>query len=173
MLAAAATANAATKSPSDEIIFAWRDGAPRYLMTTKEDQAVRAMTTVPELARFITAFWARRDPTPGTLENEYRRTYWSRVLEADRLFRDSTTPGWKTDRGKIYILLGAPDSVEMDDSPGFGAPGRSGAWGRRRRSRAGPQRQAGLEVGLHPKKSATAILNSSSPSCATPRSTGS
>src|SRR4029450_10626623 len=119
MLVAAASASAATKSSSDEIIFAWRDGPPRYLMTDQEDQAVRAMTTVPELARFITAFWPRRDPTPGTLENEYRRTYWTRVLEADRLFRDSTTPGWKTDRGKIYILLGAPDSVETDDSPSF------------------------------------------------------
>jgi GWxTD domain-containing protein len=119
MLVAAPSASAATKSSSDEIIFAWRDGPPRYLMTDQEDQAVRAMTTVPELARFITAFWARRDPTPGTLENEYRRTYWTRVLEADRLFRDSTTPGWKTDRGKIYILLGAPDSVETDDSPSF------------------------------------------------------
>jgi GWxTD domain-containing protein len=112
-------ASARTRGPEDEVILAWRDGPPRYLMTTQEDQVVRAMTSVPELARFITAFWARRDPTPGTLENEYRRTYWTRVLEADRLFRDSTTPGWKTDRGKIYILLGAPDSVEMDDSPNF------------------------------------------------------
>jgi GWxTD domain-containing protein len=118
-LAVIPSTSAATRTPSDEIIFAWRDGPPRYLMTTQEDQAVRAMKTVPELAHFVTAFWARRDPTPGTLENEYRRTYWTRVLEADQLFRDSTTPGWKTDRGKVYILLGAPDSVETDDSPSF------------------------------------------------------
>ena len=117
--AAGATQSKPTSLSKDDVILAWRDGPVRYLMTYKEDEFVRGLATVPDLERFITAFWARRDPTPGTLENEYRREYWARVLEADRLYRDSTTPGWKTDRGKVFILLGPPDAVEVDASPGF------------------------------------------------------
>src|SRR5262245_5742784 len=104
---------------NDDVIVAWRDGPVRYLMTAQEDRTVRVMHSVPELARFITEFWARRDPSPGTLENEYRSVFWARVLEADRLYRDSTIPGWRTDRGKVYILLGAPDSVVTNQNPSF------------------------------------------------------
>ena len=102
---------------AEETILKWRDGPVRYLMTTREDESVRQIKSVPELARFITRFWARRDPTPGTFENEYRRTYWGRVIEANQKFRDSTVPGWKTDRGKVYVLLGAPDDTQTDESP--------------------------------------------------------
>src|SRR5262245_10195337 len=109
------------KPSSDDLIKRWADGPVRYLMTSKEDSLVRGMKSVPELARFISEFWARRDPTPGTFENEFRRMYWERVLEADRSFRDSTTPGWMTDRGKIFIVLGRPDDVQTDENPRFSA----------------------------------------------------
>src|SRR5262249_4161797 len=102
---------------SDELIKRWADGPVRYLMTAKEYAAVREMRSVPDLARFISDFWVRRDPTPGTFENEFRRTYWGRVLEADQRFRDSTTPGWKTDRGKIFIMLGKPNDIQTDENP--------------------------------------------------------
>jgi len=108
-------------STTDALIKLWSGGPVRYLMTNQEDEAVRKLKTVPELSRFISAFWARRDPSPGTLENEFRRTYWERVLDADHFYRDSTTPGWKTDRGKIYIMLGAPDDVQTEENPGFSA----------------------------------------------------
>jgi GWxTD domain-containing protein len=110
-----------TRLSSDDLIKRWADGPVRYLMTSKEDATVRGMKTVPELAKFISEFWARRDPTPGTFENQFRRVYWGRVLEAERRYRDSTTPGWKTDRGKIFIMLGAPDDVQTEENPSFSA----------------------------------------------------
>src|SRR5262245_38031420 len=71
------------KSPA-EIIKLWVDGPARYLMTSREYEEVDSLKTVGELARFITRFWARRDPTRGTFENEYRRMYWGRVVQANQ-----------------------------------------------------------------------------------------
>lgn len=107
--------------PGQDVIKRWFDGPVRYLMTSQEYDDVLALESLPELARFITKFWTRRDPTPGTMENEYRRTYWGRVLDANRRFRDSTIPGWKTDRGKVFILLGEPDDVQKDEHPSMSA----------------------------------------------------
>jgi len=116
VLGPARATTAEPKTP-EQIIKIWASGPARYLMTSSEYEEIKHLKTVPDLARFITAFWARRDPTPGTFENEYRRMYWSRVVEANRRFRDSTEPGWKTDRGKVFILLGEPDYIESDDNP--------------------------------------------------------
>ena len=102
---------------SEEIIKRWGDGPVRYLMTSKEEETLRGLKTVPDLTRFIVDFWARRDPTSGTVANEFRRAYWERVIGANKRFRDSTTPGWKTDRGKVYILLGEPFQTQTDESP--------------------------------------------------------
>ena len=103
------------KRGPEEIIRTWKDGPVRYLLGSKEYEDLSSIKSVPELARFITNFWARRDPTPGTFDNEYRREFWQRVAEANRRFRDSTMPGWKTDRGKVYILLGEPDFIESQE----------------------------------------------------------
>jgi len=111
----------------DDLIKRWADGPVRYLMTYTEDERVKKLKSVPDLSQYISNFWARRDPTPGTLENEFRRTYWERVLEANKRFRDSTIPGWKTDRGKIYIMLGEPDDVTTDEDPSFSAGGSRGS----------------------------------------------
>jgi GWxTD domain-containing protein len=86
----------------------------RYIAETTSGESRSSTQEPDEIARFITEFWARRDPSPGTFENEYRRMFWTRVFDANRRFRSSTTPGWKTDRGKIYILLGEPDSIELN-----------------------------------------------------------
>ena len=110
-----------TPSISDSVINLWANGPVRYLMTSKEDEAVRKLKSIPDLSKYISAFWARRDPTPGTLQNEFRREYWERVLAAEHRFRDSTTPGWRTDRGKIYIMLGEPFDVQTDENPSFSA----------------------------------------------------
>ncbi len=119
VLALAPASAAAERAPltTDEIIRRWADGPARYLMSQKEEDEVLSLKSVPELARFITEFWQRRDPSANTFENEYRRLYWQRVVEANRRFRDSTTPGWKTDRGKIFILLGEPEEIIVDEHP--------------------------------------------------------
>src|SRR5262245_34716971 len=83
-----------------------REGPVRYLLTKDEDDAFRRLKTDEERAGFIRTFWASRDPDATTPENEYRDTFYARVAQANRVFTDSTKPGWKTDRGKIFILLG-------------------------------------------------------------------
>jgi GWxTD domain-containing protein len=61
---------------------------------------------------FIADFWARRDPTPATPENEYKDAYFRHIAEANHLFSDGPPPGWLSDRGRIYITLGPPDYRE-------------------------------------------------------------
>src|SRR5437867_1091551 len=92
----------------------WREGPVRYLLTKDEDDSFRALSTDEDRAAFIQRFWASRDPIGSTPENEYRALFYSRVNDANHLFTDSTKPGWKTDRGKIFILLGPPDDLEQE-----------------------------------------------------------
>ena len=92
----------------------WRAGPVRYILTRNEEKAFKKLKTDVERAAFIERFWARRDPSPDTTFNEYRAQFHSRVASADQLFRDSPVPGWRSDRGKIYILLGPPDDMVQD-----------------------------------------------------------
>jgi GWxTD domain-containing protein len=93
----------------------WCDGPVRYVLPQDDKIAYRKLETTEERARFIRRFWGARDPDRGTTENEYRDLFMRRLGEAQRLFTsESTKPGWKTDRGKLWILLGPPD--EQDDA---------------------------------------------------------
>jgi len=81
----------------------------RYTITTEERKAFLALA--PEAREpFIEDFWQRRDPTPGTIENEYKRDYYDRIERANRLFSGGGSPGWLQDRGRVYITLGPPDN---------------------------------------------------------------
>jgi len=91
----------------------WREGPVRYILSAEEDHEYHRLTTRDERAAFIRRFWQSRDPDPSTPENEYRTLFGRRVAAATRLFTaESTKPGWKTDRGKILILLGPPDDLD-------------------------------------------------------------
>jgi GWxTD domain-containing protein len=81
----------------------------RYTVTAEER---KAFLSLPASAReqFIEDFWSRRDPTPGTPENEYRTEYYARIERSNRLFGGGGAPGWLQDRGRVYITLGPPDS---------------------------------------------------------------
>jgi len=92
----------------------WVNGPIRYIALKAEMQAFRALETDPARALFIERFWARRDPTPETLTNEYRQLFWERVQQANANFIDSPKPGWMTDRGKIHILYGPPTEIQED-----------------------------------------------------------
>lgn len=119
----AAAGHAATDvvpMPANQVIQSWADGPVRYLMSTKESDEIRGLGSIPQLVDFVTRFWARRDPTPGTFKNEWREVFWQRVSEANRRFGNSVLPGWKTDMGKIFILLGEPNEVRTDESPNMG-----------------------------------------------------
>ena len=81
----------------------------RFIITKKE-RAIFLRLPPSERKAFIEEFWAKRDPEPETEENEYKEEYFSRIENANRLFRGEGPPGWLTDRGRIYILFGPPFS---------------------------------------------------------------
>jgi GWxTD domain-containing protein len=60
-------------------------------------------------------FWRKRDPNPNTLQNEYKIEYYKRLLEANMKFKHGFTDGYKTDRGRFYVVYGPPDEIERND----------------------------------------------------------
>ena len=92
----------------------WYQGPVRYIITHQEVKAYKALETEAERATFIDWFWQRRDIVPSTPANEFRDRFEQRVFEATRKFGATSTAGWKTDMGKIYILIGPPDDVIND-----------------------------------------------------------
>jgi GWxTD domain-containing protein len=92
----------------------WYRGPVRYLIAKEEEIIFKSLETEEERAAFINRFWRRRDPTPGTHQNEFRYSFWKRVTDANTLYIESAKPGWKTDRGKVYIIMGPPQEIEDD-----------------------------------------------------------
>ena len=88
-----------------------------YILTPEEREAFKKLKTRAEREAFIIEFWRRRDPTPDTEENEFREEHYERIAYANEHF-SSGTPGWKTDRGRIYIRWGKPDEIESHPSGG-------------------------------------------------------
>lgn len=95
----------------------WMKKDVYYIITPEEKKAFKALKTDEERENFIENFWRRRDPNPDTEENEYREEYYERIAYANEHFA-SGIPGWLTDRGRIYITWGKPDSVEAHPSGG-------------------------------------------------------
>ncbi len=92
----------------------WYQGPVRYIITKPEIKAYKALDSELDRQNFIDWFWQRRDIVPTTPENEFRDRFEQRVYEAMRMFNETTTPGWKTDMGKVYILVGPPDEMNRD-----------------------------------------------------------
>ena len=95
----------------------WLNKDVEYIITGEEKKAFKALKTDEERENFIENFWRRRDPNPDTEENEYREEYYERIAYANEHFA-SGIPGWRTDRGRIYITFGKPDSIESNPSGG-------------------------------------------------------
>ena len=89
----------------------WLDQDVAFIITSEEKDAFESLTADEQRASFIETFWLRRDPTPDTIENEYREEHYRRIAHANERF-SSGKPGWMTDRGRIYILHGEPTSKE-------------------------------------------------------------
>ncbi len=100
-----------------EVYKKWLSNDVKYIITKEEEKAFKALTTDEERENFIESFWRRRDPNPDTEENEYREEYYERIAYANEHFT-SGIPGWRTDRGRIYITWGKPDSVEAHPTGG-------------------------------------------------------
>ncbi len=88
-----------------------------YIISKEEEEAFRQLSNEEEREHFIEDFWARRDPTPDTPENEFKDEHYRRLTYADEHF-SAGIPGWKTDRGMIYIKFGPPDEKESHPSGG-------------------------------------------------------
>ena len=89
----------------------WLEKDVAYIITDEERKAFKKLTSDEERENFIEEFWRRRDPDPDTDENEYKEEYYERVAYANEHFA-SGIPGWKTDRGRIWIMYGKPDERE-------------------------------------------------------------
>jgi GWxTD domain-containing protein len=95
----------------------WLNEEVIYIITDEERKAFGDLKTDEERQQFIEQFWLRRDPTPDTEENEYREEHYRRIAYANDQFA-SGIPGWKTDRGMIYVKYGPPDEREEHPSGG-------------------------------------------------------
>ncbi len=93
------------------------DEAVTYIITDEERTAFKRLSTDDERETFIEQFWLRRDPTPDTAENEFKEEHYRRIAYANERYA-SGIPGWKTDRGRIYIEYGPPDENESHPSGG-------------------------------------------------------
>jgi GWxTD domain-containing protein len=89
----------------------WLEKDVTYVITEEERRAFKKLATDDERERFIEEFWRRRDPDPDTDENEFKEEYYERIAYANEHFA-SGIPGWKTDRGRIWIMYGKPDERE-------------------------------------------------------------
>src|SRR6201996_6499362 len=95
----------------------WMSEDVTYIITDEERQAFKRLKTDEERQQFVEQFWLRRDPTPDTEENEYKEEHYRRIAYANDHYA-SGIPGWKTDRGMIYIKYGPADEVDSHPSGG-------------------------------------------------------
>ena len=89
----------------------WLNEDVAYIISARERAAFVALQTDAEREHFIEQFWLQRDPTPGTVENEFKTEHYRRIAYANERF-STGTPGWQTDRGRAYIVYGPPDEIE-------------------------------------------------------------
>jgi GWxTD domain-containing protein len=95
----------------------WLNEDVAYIISDEERTAFKRLQTDEEREQFIEQFWLRRDPTPDTVENEFKEEHYRRIAYTNENFA-SGIPGWKTDRGRIYITYGPPDEKETHPSGG-------------------------------------------------------
>jgi GWxTD domain-containing protein len=112
----------------------WLSEDVAWIITDEERKAFMLLSNDEERDSFIEAFWQRRDPTPDTEENEFKEEHYRRIAYANEHFA-AGIPGWKTDRGHMYIVFGPAD--EIDSHPSGGSYER-------------PQEEGGGETSTYP-----------------------
>jgi len=90
----------------------WLNDDVAYIIDERERAAFLSLKADPEREHFIEQFWERRNPTPGSPGNAFKNEHYRRIGYSDMHFGWRKTPGWKTDRGRIYIKFGPPDEIE-------------------------------------------------------------
>src|SRR5882724_3889288 len=95
----------------------WLEEDVVWIISDEERAAFKQLSNDEERDNFIESFWQRRDPTPDTAENEYKEEHYRRIAYANEHFA-AGIPGWKSDRGRIYIVYGPADEIESHPSGG-------------------------------------------------------
>jgi GWxTD domain-containing protein len=95
----------------------WLENDVKWIITSEELSAFKQLSNDEERDQFIEAFWQRRDPTPDTVENEFKEEHYRRIAYANEHFA-SGVQGWRTDRGRIYVVFGPPDTIDSHPSGG-------------------------------------------------------
>src|SRR5271168_2808941 len=95
----------------------WLNEDVVYIISDEERAAFKQLSNDEERDQFIEAFWQRRDPTPDTEENEFKEDHYRRIAYANEHFA-AGIPGWKSDRGRIYIMYGPADEIDSHPSGG-------------------------------------------------------
>ena len=106
----------------------WLDEDVRWLISAQEEKQFLKLTTDEQRDHFVVEFWERLNPNPGSKENTFKEEHYRRLAFADQHFAASV-PGWKTDRGHVYVVYGPPDSVLRH--PSSGANPSEELWGYR------------------------------------------
>ena len=113
-----------------QLYLDWSAGPARHLFTKEDREAWKRIATDRQAEEFVRLFWARRDPTPETADNEFRREFERRAAFADQRFGETVdgepVPGSLTDRGRAFILLGPPRRLQ---DPGAGGSSSGGDFG--------------------------------------------
>jgi GWxTD domain-containing protein len=95
----------------------WLEQDVPYIITDDEAKSFKNLSNDEERDAFIEQFWLRRNPDPDSPDNEFREEHYRRIAYANEHFA-AGKPGWKTDRGHIYIAFGKPDSIDSHPSGG-------------------------------------------------------
>jgi GWxTD domain-containing protein len=101
----------------DNVYKKWLDEDVTYIITPEERSAFLRLQTNEEREQFIEQFWLRRNPDPDSPENTFKEEHYRRIAYTNEHYA-SGIPGWKTDRGRIYIMWGPPDEVDSNPSGG-------------------------------------------------------
>lgn len=103
----------ADKNDLPERYKKWLDEEVVYIILPLEKEVFLQLKTDRERDLFIEAFWRHRDPTPGTPDNEFKKEHFRRISYVNHFFgRGTPKPGWRTDRGRMYIILGEPNDIQ-------------------------------------------------------------
>jgi GWxTD domain-containing protein len=95
----------------------WVNEDVHWIITDQELKAFKSLSNDEERDNFIEQFWLRRNPNPDSPENEFREEHYRRIAYSNEHFA-AGKPGWKTDRGHMYISFGKPDSIDSHPSGG-------------------------------------------------------
>lgn len=96
----------------------WLDQDVRWIISPEERAAFVRLATDKERNRFIQQFWEARNPAPGTAPNAFKVEHYHRIAYANQHFAAAGIPGWRTDRGRIYIVYGPPDEIRVQPTGG-------------------------------------------------------